>query len=169
MSELKSYTSKQVTSKFDANVSKIEGGKQGIHDALIMAAQHIVEHGNWKIMNTLVKRLEESEKNLTSEAKAIVEWSVSYLGMSIDEETKEFSGFQGAQFIRDKFQEARKNPFWKKQKVEQPFEFDDIEAIYRLVESIKKAEKKAANENSKVTIHEGIQADLLAIAKKYAA
>ena len=72
--------------------------------AAVAVLRHAEEHGDWTKASTLVDGLEGMNR------KSLVDWFKKFGGLTTD--SKGFTGFKGAKFIRENFDAAKSNAWW---------------------------------------------------------
>lgn len=120
--------------------------------AAVSILQHAHKHGDYTKANDLVNGLGTGVR-----AAALVEWFSTYGGLTVKEGEEGFSGWAGADHIKDNFQDAKATMWWTLKPVS-PFKAFDLEAA--IASLVKKAEKAAADtEHAK---ENNVDAELLA-------
>lgn len=120
------------------------GGKKGLVAPLLESLRHVEKHGDYTVCTDVINSWKDAECNFTHEAKAAINWFVKYGGLTYDSESKAFTGWKGAVFIRDNFQNAKANPYYNGITIAKDPEFDlDVE-IGKLVSKANKMMKVKA-------------------------
>lgn len=131
-------------------------GKKALVQPLEEALRHVEKHGDYTIVMPLIKEWQDAEVNLTHEAKAAIEWCQKYGGFTYCKEAKDFISFKGQQFIRDNFQAARANPYYKGITIAKEPEFDldtEVSKLISRANSMMKVAAKAANDGKECKVH----------------
>lgn len=108
-------------------VRSVQKARVDVQIAAVGILIHAEKHGDWTKANDLVTGLGN-----TINGKALVEWFVQYGGLVIDEEAQAFSGWKGAEHIRERFQEAKAKMWWDLKQAN-PFRGFDLEAALKKV------------------------------------
>ena len=112
--------------------------------AAVAVLMHAHKCGDWTKANYLVQGLGN-----TVNGQSLVAWFVKYGGLKVNEESQQFSGWSGKEFIQSNFQEAKKNFWWDAKKVN-PFKGFDLEQqLQRILKSYNKALEKAKTDEDK--------------------
>ena len=116
--------------------------KKKVQIACVSILQHAVEHGDYSKAGTLIEGC--TGVNQT----AIVEWFRVYGGLEVTD-GEGFTGWQGADYIRERFQEAKK-VMWFDLKKQSPYKgFNNIQAVMAVLNSTEKARKTAQSDAEK--------------------
>ncbi len=113
--------------------------------ALVGTAIEIQKHGDWPRANKFIKALGNGLNN-----NAIVEWCSEYMGLTIDDGAQEFTGWQGADYIKENFEKA-KSVMWFDLKKQNPWKGFDLDA------ELDKLLKKAAAAQAKLAKDSGLE------------
>lgn len=116
--------------------------KQKVQIAAVASLWHIEKHGNWNVANHAINQLTKELGENGVRANALIEWYVQFGGLKYNTETKQFDGFQGAEYIREHFQNAQKT-IWDSMRPEPEYTGFDLNA------QLQKLLDKAINENVK--------------------
>ncbi|MNZ93562.1 hypothetical protein D3C78_1126340 [compost metagenome] len=108
-------------------VRSVQKARVDVQIAAVAILIHAEKHGDWTKANDLVTGLGN-----TINGKALVEWFVVYGGLVIDEEAAAFTGWNGAEHIKERFQEAKAKMWWDLKQTN-PFKGFDLEAALKKV------------------------------------
>jgi len=135
------YTAKalnDVDGSIKAAVSGYDDAKKKIQVACVSILAHAEKCGDYTKANTLI----DSLKGLNQ--RALVEFFVRFGGFIVDEEAGKFSGWNGKEFIRKGFQDAKATMWWDL-KPQNPFEGYSLDAdVARVIDKAEKNLKKLA-------------------------
>lgn len=156
-------------------ITNLHKGKKSVQNGLQELYRTIAEHGDWTIANKYLKLWEfEDMRGLDHDRDACIKHIIKYAGLVFNEESFEFTDWSKAQYIKDNFQMAKDNPYWKSIPESKVFEFDSIEKLEGLVVQSNNALKKGKKEEDegkecKVNVPDGIMDDIRALIAKYKA
>jgi len=136
-----------------------------VQQASIAILHHAFKCGDYTEANYLVEGLGHGVKR-----DSLVEFFVKFGGLKIDEDAQAFSGWQGKDYIKANFEDAKEQMWWDLKKAN-PFKGFDMEA--ELVKLMKRATKVNTDmeameeaDKEKITMHvqEGTMRALMAFA-----
>lgn len=107
-----------------------------VQQAAVAILYHAYKCGDWTSANALVEGLGHGVKR-----DSLVEFFTVNGGLTIAEGAKEFTGWKGADFIKEKFEEAKENMWWdyKKQNPFAGFEAQkEFDKLIKRMESMQK-------------------------------
>ena len=162
--------------KQNANaINNLHKGKGSVQNALLELYKTIAQHGDWTIANKALSSWEfEDMRGLDHDRDAWIKHIVAYGGLKFDEESFEFNGWSGAQHLKDNFQKAKDNPYWKSIPESKVFEFGMIDKLEGLLVQGNNAMKKATKlekegKEANVSVPEGIMDDIRTLIANYKA
>lgn len=95
---------KNADAAISAAVTAVRGANAAIQVAAVSILVHSVQHGDYTKANTLV------ELTAGMNRKSLVDWFVQFGGLAV--KGGKFSGWKGADYIREHFAEAKKTAWW---------------------------------------------------------
>ena len=154
---MKTCTLEELKTVNSSKIASAVKGQKGLQTPLEMAARHVAEHGDYTICYPVIQQwLDEGTEeggNLSHEAAAGIKWFTKYCGLTYDQEAKNFTGWQGKEFIKANFKKGQANPYYKGISIAKPFAFDLDTEIQKLIGRANAAMKKgAANETLEVNV-----------------
>lgn len=102
--------------------------RKSIQVACVAVCMHAVKHGDYSKAQVLV----DTVGNAVNKA-SLQKWFVDYAGLIVDSETGLFSGWQGAEYIREHFDDAKKKAWWECKEAPAYKGMSIIEEINKLV------------------------------------
>jgi len=128
-------STKELDNQVEKAIQSVTTMRETIQNVLVSIAFHAYKHGDYTRANTLIDGVGNSVNQ-----KALVEWFVRFGGLVINEESKSFEGWKGAEFIKENIEKA-KETMWYDLKQQAPFKGFDLDE--ELAKLLKKAEKMA--------------------------
>jgi len=94
--------------------------RERMHQALILTLIHIEKHGDRNALHNLIDGLKKDKANANVLSRISV-WLTDFAGMKFDDDHKSptyksIIGWQGSDFIRSNFEQAKKTPYWNHKK-----------------------------------------------------
>lgn len=135
--DYKTINTKDVDTLITSAIKSAGKMKEAVQIAAVSVLMHAAKHGDYSKAQVLVDGLGDGVHG-----GALVAWFQKYGGLLIDSESGEgFNGWSGAEYIRDKFSEA-KEVHWYTLKKQNPYRgFDLSEALATLLKRAELAEK----------------------------
>lgn len=128
-----------VDKAIESAVKAVQKGRVEVQKAAVLILLHAYHHGDYRPASALVKALGNSVNQ-----KALVDWFCTWGGLEVNAETEEFGGWNGKEFIKEYFEDAKATPWWthKPQKAWAGFELDKElqKLLKRAAEAAVKAE-----------------------------
>lgn len=132
--------------KIDGNIKQIANRaktqRKAIQDTAVLILIHAAQYGDYSRADALVHAMGEGMKQ-----NALVEWFVSFGGLTVgerDDGTKGFTGWSGKAHIKKHLDDAKAKP-WYEFKKEKPFEGFELEAaIQQVISKAESMEKRRA-------------------------
>jgi hypothetical protein len=142
--------------KLVASAIRMQGkANAAIQVAAVSVIAHAAKHGDYSKAAILVDGLEGAFR------ASLIEWFVKFGGLTV--EGGKFSGWQGADYIRASFADAKETPWYKVKKEVLYQGFDLDQEIRGLLDRAAKAAKKAANDEAAADLVRIDEAQLLAL------
>lgn len=117
-------------------LSSFADTKKRVQVACVAVLYHAMRHGDYSKAQILVDGL------VGLNQRALVEFFVKFGGLTVDEDSKKFSGWAGKDFIQGKFAESKTTMWWDL-KVQNPWEGFDLEKeLARVLDKASKAQAK---------------------------
>lgn len=123
-------------------VGTVKKGRIAVQQAAVLILLHAYKHGDYRKATALVNALGNSVNG-----KALVAWFEAYGGLQVDEESGEFSGWLGKDFIKDQFEAAKATPWWTLKQVNPWKGFDLNKELQRVLDGYGKAVSKVEKGN----------------------
>ena len=140
--------------------------KKKIQVACVSVLMHAEQHGDYSKAQVLIDGL----KGLNQ--AALVEYFKRFGGLTVSEDETGFSGWSGADHIRQNFTDAKATMWWDL-KVQQPYKgFSNLQKLHALraeTEKARKVAQKDAEKAEKIQINDALDSEIQALLEKYAA
>lgn len=134
-------TKKSVDELIEAAFGGIKKARNSVQVAAVAVLMHAQKTGDYSKAQVLVDGVQSHGVY----AQSLVAWFVEYGGLVVDEE-RGFVDWQKADYIKDKFQEAKKAEWWEMVKLPNAYKGMDFKAkLVKLLEQADKALQHAAN------------------------
>lgn len=124
-------------------ITSVNKARDLVQIALVATILHIARHGDRTVADQFVSGLGN-----TVNSAAVVEYLVTFGGLTVNDEGTGFGGWQGADYIKAKLDSAKEKMWWELKRAN-PFKgYNADAAIAKLVKDYKAMQNKAEGEDA---------------------
>jgi hypothetical protein len=102
----------QLNKMVDGAVKGLTQSRNSVQVLLVSMLMHTHRHGDRSAMERLIASIGTEDNADKMNRKRIVSYLVEFAGLVYDDETGTFTGWQGADHIKDNFQRAKDTAWW---------------------------------------------------------
>lgn len=136
---------KELSAMVSTAINSATSMRVSVQIACVAILHHAYLHGDYSKANDIIEGLGNGIKR-----DSLVSWFVKFGGLVVDVEAKAFNGWQGKEFIRDNFSDAKGVMWWELKKASNPFvEFifeDELKKFISRAGKMKVKSEKAKDE-----------------------